>query len=213
MGLRLHVFPPSPRNFKVLLAAHQLGLDFETVFVDLGKGAQRAEAFGAINPNHKAPALEHDGVRLWESNAILCYLAALRPEANLLPHDARARADALRWMFWETSTWDPAAAIIVFERVVKPLLLSQQADPARVAQGETQLRAAAGIVDAHLQSRDFLCGELSLADLALGAMFAVYEPAALPLDDFAALQRWRARIQALPGWRAATAQSAVPAAA
>src|SRR5262245_26275992 len=58
MKLKLHAFPLSPRSFKVLLVANHLGLDYEFVFCDLRKGAQKDPAYAAINLNQKAPTLE-----------------------------------------------------------------------------------------------------------------------------------------------------------
>ena len=89
MSLQLHAFPHSPRGFKVLAAANHLGLDYEFHLVDLGKGDQRRPEFLALNPNGRMPVLEDDGFVLWESNAILQYLADKRPEAGMLPMDAR----------------------------------------------------------------------------------------------------------------------------
>ena len=93
MSLRLHVFPPSPRAFKVLVVAHHLGIDYEFVLCDLTKGDQKSAAYAALNPNQRMPSLEDGDFRLWESNAIIQYLAAKKPEGELLPADERARAD------------------------------------------------------------------------------------------------------------------------
>src|SRR5437660_9116407 len=76
MSLKLYVFPPSPRAFKVLLAAHQLGIDYELRLVDLTKGDQKAPSFLSLNPNARMPVLDDDGFILWESNAIVEYLAS-----------------------------------------------------------------------------------------------------------------------------------------
>jgi len=85
MSLRLHVFPPSPRAFKVLVVAHHLGIDYEFVLCDLTKGDQKSAAYAALNPNQRMPSLEDGDFRLWESNAIIQYLAAKKPEGGLLP--------------------------------------------------------------------------------------------------------------------------------
>jgi len=106
MTIKLHVFPLSPRAFKVLFAANQLGIDYQMVFVDFGKQAQKTPGFTALNPNQRMPVLEDDGYVLWESNAIVQYLASLRPESGLLPTDLKARMTAVKWQFWETSHFD-----------------------------------------------------------------------------------------------------------
>jgi glutathione S-transferase len=213
MTLKLHVFPPSPRAFKVLAIAAHLGVDYEFSLCDLTKGDQKQAAFTAINPNQKMPALEEDGFQLWESNAIIMYLAGKRPGA-LVPADERGRADVLRWMFWDSTTWDPACATLVFERVVKGLFGGGPPDPAELGKGLRKFNFAAGVLDAHLKGRDHVCGDaLSLADFALASALTMAEPAKFPLDAYAEIRRWSARMASLPAWRAARALQAPAAAA
>jgi glutathione S-transferase len=206
MKLKLHAFPLSPRSFKVLAVANHLGLEFDRVLCDLTKGAQRRPEYGAINPNHKAPALEDGDFKLWESNAIIQYLATLKPEVGLLPTNERARADVARWMFWEATTWDPAAAIIAFERGVKGVLGLGAPDPVEVEKGLQKFNAAAAILDAHLKGGKFVCGErLTLADFALGATLILEQMVQLPTENYAEIRRWGAELTALPAWRATLA--------
>ncbi len=58
------------------------------------------------------PVIEEDGWTLWESNAIVQYLATRKWDAGLLPRDERARADVTRWLFWDSAHWDQACAIL-----------------------------------------------------------------------------------------------------
>jgi glutathione S-transferase len=204
----------SPRSFKVLLAANQLGLDYEYCFCDLTKGVQKTDVFTALNPNQKAPALEHGDFELWESNAIVQYLATLKPQAGLLLDDERGRADVARWMFWESTTWDPACAILAFERVVKAAFGMGAPDPAEVEKALARFSGAARILDAHLAGGAFICGErLTAADISIGAALILAEPAQLPLEPYAEIRRWAAAMTALPAWKATLAmqQTAVAA--
>ena len=114
--MKLYAYPPSPRAFKVLALANYLDLDYEFKLVDLTKGEHLRPEFAALNPKARMPVLEDDGFVLWESNAILQYLAALKPDSGLLPDDLRPRADVTRWQFWESANWDPACSTIGFER-------------------------------------------------------------------------------------------------
>jgi glutathione S-transferase len=117
--MKLYVLPPSPRAFKVTALKNHLGLDCETQIVDLGKGDQLTPEYVAMNPNRKMPVLEDDGFVLWESNAILFYLASKKPQSGLWPSDLNRQADVLRWLAWERSrrcklTWvwsDPLARL------------------------------------------------------------------------------------------------------
>ena len=212
MSLKIYAFPLSPRSFKVLAVANHLGLDYEFHLCDLTKGAQKEAAYAIINPNQKAPALEEDGFRLWESNAIIQYLADKRPGV-LTPSDARGRADVARWMFWESTTWDSAVAILAFERFVKGAFGGGPPDAAEVEKGLRKFHFAAGVLEGQLKKNTFVCGDtLSLADFSLGAALAIAEQAQLPLDAYPEISRWGGRMADLPAWRATRALQ-VPAAA
>ena len=212
--MKIHAFPPSPRAFKVLLVATHLGADYELCFCDLTKGAQKSDAYTALNPNQKMPTLEDGDFKLWESNAIILYLAAKSPAAGLLPSDDKARADVMQWMFWESTTWDPAIATLVFERVVKGLFGGGAPDPVEVEKGLQKFKRAADILNAHLKGRDTICGDrLSLADFAVAADLTMAEAAQLPLEPYPEIRRWSARLAGTPAWQAARAMQQAPAAA
>lgn len=201
--LKLHAFPPSPRSFKVLVVANHLGLHYELAPVNLAQGEQSRPQFVALNPNKRAPVLEEDGFVLWESNAIIQYLATLKPDAGLLPREERARADVSRWQFWESTTFDPAIAILMFERVVKAVYGRGAPDPAEVDKGLARFHSAAAVLDAQLQRGPYVCGaHLTLADFALGAGLIYTEQAQLPLAPYAHVRGWYARLAALPAWGA-----------
>jgi glutathione S-transferase len=202
MKLTLHVFPPSPRAFKVLVVAHHLGLDYQLSLCDLTKGDQKSAAYTAINPNQRMPSLEEDDFKLWESNAIIQYLAIKKPESGLLPADERGRADVARWQFWESTSWDPACAILVFERVIKAFFGRGAPDPTEVEKGLQKFHHAAKVLDAHLRGRTYICGNrLTLADFAIGADLTMAEPAQLPLEGYGEIRRWAAILADLPAWQ------------
>ena len=214
MSLKIHAFPPSPRAFKVLLVANHLGSDYEFCLCDLTKGAQKTDDYTALNPNQKMPALEDGDLKLWESNAIIQYLAAKSPEAGLLPSDEKARADVVRWMFWESTTWDPAIAALVFERVVKGFFGGGPPDQAEVEKALQKFNRAAEILNAHLKGRDYISGNrLSLADFAVAADLTMAEAAQLPLADYSDIRRWSERLAELPAWKATRAMQAPAVAA
>jgi len=206
MTIKLHVFPLSPRAFKVLFAANQLGIDYQMVFVDFGKQAQKTPGFTALNPNQRMPVLEDDGYVLWESNAIVQYLASLRPESGLLPTDLKARMTAVKWQFWETSHFDPACAIFMFERVVKPLFGRGDASESEIKRGEELLARLCPFLDGALQKTRYVAGEsLPVADISLGATLVSADQAKMPIESYRGIQRWRTELASLPGWAKAAA--------
>lgn len=204
--MRLHYHPISTCSRRVLLVTRHLGLDPELVVVDLGKNEQNSPAFLALNPNHRVPVLEHDGLVLWESYAIMQYLADLAPGQTLYPAELKARADVNRWLFWCGSDFAPGIGILNWEHSIKPLVGAGPADAGEVARGEARLLVAATVLDAHLARREWVCGEgegsLSLADFALAAPLADEVRARLPLGGFPNLQRWLGRVKALAAWKA-----------
>ena len=79
MSIELYVFPPSPRAFKVMAVANHLGLDCALRMVDFSKGEHKAPGYVALNPNMRMPTLKDGDFVIWESNAIIRYLAAIQP--------------------------------------------------------------------------------------------------------------------------------------
>ncbi|GAW40734.1 Glutathione S-transferase GstB [Brevundimonas sp. SH203] len=203
--MRLYHHPLSTCSRRVVLAAHHLGIDLDLVVVDLFKGEQKAADFLALNPNHRVPVLDDDGFVLWESYAIMQYLADKAPGQTLWPTDAKARADVSRWLFWCAQDFMPGCSLLNRENSIKALGGMGPADPDLVARGEALLGAAAALLDRHLEGREWICADLSLADLAIAAPLADQTRAKFPVSDLVHLQRWFGQVQALDCWRAADA--------
>jgi len=204
--MRLHVFPPSPRATKVIALTHHLGLDCEFRVVHLFKGEQATPQFAALNPNKRMPVLEDDGFVLWESNAILHYLATKKPESGLWPTNAKRQADVLRWLSWEAAHWMPACAPMAFERVVKKLAGLGDPDLAEIAKGEKAFHQFADVLNGHLKGRRWLVGnDLTIADFCVGAPMVMAEAGQYPLATYPEITRWYGALAALPGWKKAIA--------
>jgi glutathione S-transferase len=202
MSLKLHVFPPSPRAFKVLSVAAYLRLDYEVCMVDFAKGTNKTPEFTLLNPNQRMPVLEEEGFVLWESNAIMQYLAAKRPESGLLPADPKHRALVNQWQCWDLAHWDPACATLIFERVVKPAFGLGAENPAKIADGLERFGRAAPVLDGQLGKTRFVTGEtLTLADFSLGAALNTQPFVRFPLEAYPNITRWYQALTELPGWR------------
>jgi glutathione S-transferase len=104
--MKLYIFPPSGRVLGVVALKGHLELDCDVHSIDLGRGDQLTPEYVALNPNKKMPTLEDDGFVLWESNAILFYMAAKRPNSGLWPSDPGCQVAVLRWLAWESAHWD-----------------------------------------------------------------------------------------------------------
>src|SRR5262249_17500128 len=175
--MKLHIAPASPRAFKTVMVARHLELEPELAILDLVHGDQMKPEFLALNPNHRMPVLEDDGFVLWESNAIMQYLASKRPESGLWPSDPRQQADVSRWQSWELAHWEPACATLLFERFVKQLFGQGDADAAKVERGEREFREFGQVLDQHLRGRDWLVGRnMTLADVSVGCWLTCEAP-------------------------------------
>jgi glutathione S-transferase len=214
MTIEIYAFPPSPRGFKPMAVANHLGLDWTLHMIDLRKGEQKTPHYAALNPNMRMPTLKDGDYVLWESNAILQYLAGKRPESGLLPRDERARLDVTRWQFWDLAHWDATCAIFAFEYVAKPLVLGiNEVDTAAIAKGTELFNRNAKVLNDQLRGRKFVTGDtLTLADFSLGAAMNLADMAHYPLEPFGEIKRWHANLCALPAWQKTLAQAAPPAA-
>ena len=200
--MRLHVFPPSPRALKVRALVRHLDLPVEECVVDLFKGEQRAPAYVALNPNSRMPVLEDGDFVLWESNAILQYLAAKNPASGLWPADLRGQADVSRWLHWESAHWTPACAVFAFERVVKKLAGLGDPNPAEIARGEQLFHPLAAVLNGHLRGKKWLQGDrLTIADFGVATGLAFVDAAQLPVEKYDEVVRWYDGFRVLPGWQ------------
>ena len=125
--MRLYFHPLSSNSRRVTMTAQQLGLELDLIVVDLLKGEHRDPEFLQFNPNGKVPLLEDDGFQLWESHAIMQYLADRCPGQTLYPHDAQARADVNRWLFWSAYHFTPAVGFISRERIQRRWWVGREA--------------------------------------------------------------------------------------
>jgi len=201
--MKLYYHPASPFARKVLLAAALLGIEMETQLVDLFAGEGQAPDFLRLNPNGKVPTLVDGDFTLWESNAIIQYLAAQTPGTPLLPADGRGRTDILRWQFWEASSFTPACMVYVWENLLKPMLGQGEADPVELKKGEEKFHRAAKVLDAHLSAHPWLIGDtLTLADISVAPALMYAERGHYPLEGYPHIAAWFDKIKQLPAWAA-----------
>jgi len=200
--MKLYGFPPSPNTWKVRAVAAHLGLPLEIELVDLTKGQQRTSEYLALNPTGRTPVLVDGDFTLWESNAIMQYLASRTANA-LWPNDARVRADIMRWQSWQLAHWSKEGCEpLIFERLVKSVLHLGPPDPAVVAKGSEAFNREARVLDAHLARHACLIGAtVTLADFSVAAPLFYVKEAELPVGGYPHVQEWFARVSALPAWR------------
>ena len=125
MQLYHHPFSPSAR--RVLMAADHLGVVLDLVEINLASPDDRRR-IEEVNDNGKIPVLVDDGFVLWESCAIMQYLADGTPGQTIYPQERVARADVNRWMFWSAQHFSPAIGVIAWENMWKKVVTGLDAD-------------------------------------------------------------------------------------
>lgn len=199
--MKIYADPITVNCRKVLAGMDFLGAPFERVHVDYFTGEHKGEAYTALNPNQSLPTLVDDGLVLWESNAILQYVADKVNNTAAYSLDPLKRADINRWLLWESAQWFPSCYVYLVEHCVKPLLGSA-ADAEVLKAQDANFHKLAAILDARLGKTRWLTGDQpSIADIAIAAPMHLHREQKLPLDAHPNLKKWMTEgIEKLPCW-------------
>ncbi len=198
--MQLYYFEtPNPR--KPCAVARHLDIPVEYVRVDLMKGEQKSPDYLAINPNGRVPTLVDGKVHLWESHAIMIYLAQ-KAGSDLWPSDPTQQIDVIRWLQWDTAHFSRHAGRLLWENFVKQALGMGKPNAAEVADATQFFHVFAQVLEDHLEGRSHLVGEgLTVADFAVASFLPTAAEAKLPLADYPEIRRWHDGMLQLPAWR------------
>ncbi|PVZ16325.1 MULTISPECIES: glutathione S-transferase family protein [unclassified Pseudomonas] len=182
--------------YKLKLMLHLLGTPYEWVPIDILAGETQTEAFLAKNPNGKIPVLElEDGTCLWESNAILNFLAE---GSALLPAEPRLRTQVLQWQFFEQYSHEPYVAVARFIQFYQGMPAERLEEYKACHKGGYK---ALKVMERQLQLTPFLVGEhFSIADIALYAYTHVAHEGGFDLAPYPAVRAWLARVAGQVGY-------------
>jgi len=205
MTMTLYEMQISPHARKVRLLASELGIKLETVQVDPRIGETRSKDFLSKNPNGRIPTLDDDGFILYESPAILKYLATKKPERGLAGTDAKTLALIDQWICWWVGGAEAAMDTLAWELVIKPNFLKQPGnDLGIMADARARLDRFLPVLDKQLEGRDFVVGDLSVVDFLIGPRLDT-GPAFLKFDigGYKNITAWLERLRAKPYWATA----------
>lgn len=192
----LYSMQNSGNCYKPRLLMAQLGVDFDIKPVNSLTGETQTADFRAVNPNGKVPALVlADGRKLFESNAMLIYLAQ---DSAFLPRDPYVYAQAMQWLFWEQYSHEPYIAVARSWWSLQPdgRALKKDQFPHWHARGHVAL----SIMEEHLKDTPFFVGErYSVADIALYAYTHVAQEGGFDMAPYPEIARWLERVRAMPG--------------
>ena len=180
--------------YKVKLMLHLLGREYQWLPIDILKGETQTAEFLAKNPNGKIPVLElEDGTFLWESNAILNFLA---DGSEFIPNEPRLRTQMLQWQFFDQYSHEPYVAVARFIQLYQgmPEARREEYEVCHV-RGHKAFR----VMEQQLQRTPYLVGEqYTLADIALYAYTHVAHEGGFDLSGYPAINAWLARIASHP---------------
>jgi glutathione S-transferase len=209
--MKLYGNPMSGGTRLVLMALAEKKVAHELVVLDFMKGEHKQPAHLARQPFGKIPAIEHDGLTLFESRAIARYIGETFPGPSFLPSGAKERAQVDQWVNVELAEFYPTAHPLAFELVIKPALGMGPPDPATVERLRAGVAPVFVVLDKALEGKRYLVGEqLSLADMVfmpdLELLHAGGEGARI--GKLANVARWWQELSALSSWRTAKATAA-----
>lgn len=199
--MKLYYVVGSPNCRKVHAVARHLGIDLDLEYLDFFRGDLRQPAYLARNPNGMVPTLVDGDLVLWESNAIIQYLAEGAGETALYPRAPKVRADVARWLAWELAHYNKAFGILAFETVAKPNFMHQAPDAALVAWTQGELQRHAPVLEAALANRRTLVGDgLTIADYAVGHLADYRDLVPFDWSPYPAVVAYYDRMLANPHW-------------
>jgi glutathione S-transferase len=196
--IKLHGFPMSPNTRRALVMLEECAAPYEFVQVDLMSGEQKSPGYLALNPTGRVPALVDGDFILWESNAILVYLAAAHPEKKLGGQSPREIGEIARWAFMNAAHLSPNVARIFAHTIRLP---PDKRIPQLVEEGRAEVDRSLKPLDERLASREFLLDRLTIADLSLAPTLANAAMLSIDLARFPHVAAWLARVTARPAWK------------
>lgn len=209
----LHYWP-TPNGKKVTILLEELGVPYNIVPVNIGRGDQFTDAFLKIGPNNRMPALvDHDPpgggepISIFESGAIMLYIA--QKEGRFFPQDVRTKYDVVQWVMWQMANQGPKTGERGhFSRVDAKVHGDQTYAQTRFADEAHRLY---GVLNNRLYDRPYLAGdEYTIADMICYPWTASWKLQGIDLEEFKYFKRWFEDLSARPAVERGMAVTAGP---
>jgi glutathione S-transferase len=203
-GMKLYGPPMSNNVFRPLLIARHLGLPVEVVAVNMPGGEHKSPEYRRHNPHGRVPTLVNGDFAIWESEAIVHYLAGLKDDP-IYPADHARRSLMLAWGVWGVAHLGRGVSQVQFQKLFKAMFGMGAPDEAMIEQGTQTYAAEAATLEAALErGHGWLVGDaLSVADYDVAGWFLHVEACGLPVHPLTA--DWLRRVKAMSAWEAAKA--------
>jgi glutathione S-transferase len=177
---------------KVLWVCDEIGVAYRRIDAGLQYGVVDTPEYRQMNPNGRIPTIDDDGFVLWESNAIVRYLAARHERDDLLPREPGARADVERWMDWTTASLTIGMTPLFWQLIRTP---SDKRDTRVLAQATLDAERCMRLLDQHLATRDHLsASRFTVADIPAAAFVQRWYSLPMTRPSLPALEAYRQRM-------------------
>jgi glutathione S-transferase len=184
---------------KVMWVVGELGLTYERVDAGMTFGLVGEPWYRGMNPNGLVPTIQDGEFVLWESNAIVRYLAAKYGEGQLWPAKLETRAGADRWMDWCTTAVNPAIAPMFVGLIRTP---PAQRDAKTIEDARAKFEKLAAMLDAHLAGKRYVAGDnLTVGDIPVGCFMHRWYMLPIERPQFSNLLAWYERLKERPAYR------------
>ena len=178
---------------KVMWTVGELGVPHQRIDAGGPFGGLDTPEFAKLNPNRLVPVIEDDGFVLWESHAIVRYLAAEYGMGKLAPADRKQRALTDQWMEWANSTIYPDVILTCFLGLIRTP--AKDRDVAAIKAAARRVGENLAILDSQLGGRSYILGDqLTVADIANGALMYRYFNLDIPRPQLPNLEAWYQRL-------------------
>jgi glutathione S-transferase/GST-like protein len=194
MAIKLYT-AATPNGWKISIALEEMGLPYEVQVIDFSTLEQKADWYVKLNPNGRIPTLEDDGFTLFESGAILIYLA--EKTGKFLPRGVQERSRVLQWLMFQMSGIGPMMGqanvfFRYFPEKIQPVIDRYQREVTRLF----------GVLDRQLASHEYIAGAYSIADMALWPWVSGHDYSGVSVEEFPSLRRWLTLVGARPAVQA-----------
>ncbi|MEH6402924.1 MAG: glutathione S-transferase family protein [Sneathiella sp.] len=187
---------PTPNPLKILIMLEELGVSYDTIFVDFGADEQKSPELLKLNPNGRIPLLiDHDAndFAVIESGAILQYLA--EKHQQFLPTDAKGKSEVMQWLMWQMGGLGP-----MFGQLLVFAAAFENSIPAATDRYGKETRRLLSVLNTRLEGRDFLASGYSIADIASIAWMPMVEKVGWDLADWSNVKAWSDRCMSRPAY-------------
>lgn len=189
---------PTPNGWKITIMLEELGVPYNVIPVNIGKGEQFTPEFLRLSPNNRMPAIvDHEPLGggaplpIFESGAILEYLAD--KYGKFMPKDPRGKYEVLQWLYWQMANLGPNSGQANHFRNY-----AREKIPYGINRYTDEVNRLYGVMNIQLADHEFLAGAYSIADMASWPWVILYERMGQDLNEFPHLKRWVDAVQARP---------------